>query len=240
MTIQNTIRTPRGTFVRLSGLDGRTFKEIRDNAKTMDVAIQGSGGWGGGVNLVAQNQAANVTQARVSAGYFKVFGIAPIIGREFTADEDRLGGPAVAVLSHRLWSRLFDGDRSAVGKTIMLRGESYLVVGIMPAGFTSGSPTDVWTPVRPNTSGEGGGINYSLYARVHPDVSVEQASAEMNQIVPPVLMPSDPKAAADTSITSAVVPLQYADTTDLRSPLLMLWGAVGIVLVIASSISRDC
>jgi len=233
VTIQSTIRTPRGTFVRLSGLDGRTFKEIRDNVKTMAVAIQGSGGWGGGVNLVAENQAANVTQARVSAGYFKVFGIAPFIGREFTADEDRLGGPAVAVLSHGLWSRLFDRDASAVGKTIMLRGESYTVVGIMPAGFTTGSPTDVWTPVRPNTSGEGGGTNYSLYARVHPEVSVEQASAEMNQIVPPVLLPSDPKAAAETSITSAVVPLQSAETTELRSPLLMLWGAVGIVLVIA-------
>ena len=233
VTIQNTIRTPRGTFVRMSGLDGRTFKAILDNVKTMDVAIQGSGGWGGGVNLVAQNQAANVTQARVSAGYFKVLGIAPLIGREFTPDEDRPGGPAVAVLSYTLWSRLFDRDASAVGKTIMLRGESYTVVGIMPAGFTSGAPTDVWTPVRPNTTGEGGGTNYTLYARVHPDVSLEQASAEMNQIVAPVLMPSDPKAAAETSVASAVVPLQFAETNELRTPLLMLWGAVGIVLVIA-------
>jgi predicted permease len=233
VTIQNTVRSPRGTFVRLSGLDGRMFKEIRDNVKTMDVAIQGSGGWGAGVNLVAQNRAANVTQARVSAGYFKVFGIAPLVGREFTADEDRLGGPAVAVLAYGLWSRLFDRNPSVVGKTIMLRGESYTVVGIMPAGFSAGSRTDVWTPVRPNTTGEGGGTNYTLYARVHPEVSVEQASAEMNQIVAPLLLPSDPKAAAETSAASAVVPLQLAETSDLRSPLLMLWGAVGIVLVIA-------
>jgi predicted permease len=233
VTIRNTIRSPRGTFVRMSGLDGRTFKAILDNVKTMDVAIQGSGGWGGGVNLVAQNQAANVTQARVSAGYFKVFGIAPLIGREFTADEDRRGGPAVAVLSHALWSRLFDRDSAAVGRTILLRGESYTVVGVMPAGFTTGSPVDVWTPVRPNTSGEGGGTNYSLYARVHPGVSIEQASAEMNQVVAPLLIPSDPKAAAVTTAASAVVPLQFAETNELRNPLLMLWGAVGIVLVIA-------
>lgn len=233
VTIQNTIRTPRGTFVRLSGLDGRTFKEIRDNAKTMDVAIQGSSGWGGGVNLVAQNQAANVTQARVSAGYFTVLGIPPFIGREFTPDEDRLGGPAVAVLSHDLWSRLFDRDPTAVGRTIMLRGELYTVIGVMPAGFTSGTRADVWTPVRPNTTREGGGTNYTLYARVHPDASVEQASAEMNLIVAPLLVPSDPKAAAETSATSAVVPLQQAETSELRNPLLLLWGAVGIVLVIA-------
>src|SRR4051812_13279777 len=161
VTIQNTIRSPRGTFVSLSGMDGRLFKEIRDNVKTMDVAIQGSGGWGVGVNLIAQNRAANVSQARVSAGFFKVLGIPPFMGREFTDEEDRIGGPAVAVLSYGLWSRVFERDPSAVGKVIMLRGEPYTVVGIMPAGFTSGSPTDVWTPVRPNTTGEGGGTNYS-------------------------------------------------------------------------------
>src|SRR5262245_41094956 len=233
VTIQSTIRNPRGTFVRYSGLNGRTFKEIHDNAKTMDVAIQGSGGWGVGVNLVAGNQAANVSQARVSAGFFKVFGVPAFMGREFTEEEDRVGGPAVAVLSYGLWARLFDRDPSAVGKTVMLRGESYEVVGVMPAGFTTGSPADVWTPVRPNTTGEGGGTNYSLYARVHRDVPVEQASAEMNLIVPPLWMPKDPKAAAETSITAAVVPLQLADTSDLRSPLFMLWGAVGIVLLIA-------
>ena len=233
VTIQNTIRTPRGTFVRLSGLDGRMFKEIRDNARTIDVAIQGSGGWGVGVNLVAQNQAANVSQARVSAGYFAVLGVPPFIGREFTAEEDLVGGPAVAVLSHQLWTRLFDRDPSAAGKTIMLRGESYTVVGVMPAGFTTGSPTDVWTPVRPNTTGEGGGTNYSLYARLRPGVSLEQASAEMHQIAAPLLVPSNPKAAAETTVTSGVVPLQLAETNTLRDPLLMLWGAVGIVLLIA-------
>ena len=233
VTIETTVRTPRGTFVRQSGLDGRTFMEIRDNAKTMDVAIQGAGGWGAGVNLVAQNQAANVSQARVSAGFFKVFGIAPFMGREFTGEEDRVGGPAVAVLSYGLWARLFDRDPAAVGKTVMLRGESYEVVGVMPQGFTTGSPADVWTPVRPNTDREGGGTNYTLYARVHPDVPVERASAEMNLIVPPLWMPKDPKAAAETSITAGVVALQRAETTELRAPLLMLWGAVGIVLLIA-------
>src|SRR4029078_126874 len=232
VTIQYTIRSPRGTFTRMSGMAGKMFKEIRDNVTTMDVAIQGSGGWGVGVNLIAGNQAANVSQARVSAGYFKVLGIAPFVGREFTADEDRVGGPAVAVLSYGLWSRVFDRDPSAVGKTVMLRGEPYTVVGIMPAGFTTGSETDVWTPVRPSTSGEGGGTNYAFYARVHPDAALEQASAELNQIVPPLLLPADPKAASETTATAAVVALQHAETSELRDPLLMLWGAVGIVLLI--------
>jgi len=237
VTLQTTIRSPRGTFTRASSIDGTLFKAIHDNATTMDTAVQGSGGWGAGVNLVADNHAANVAQARVSAGYFKVFGISPLAGREFTADEDREGGPAVAVLSYGLWSRLFDRDPAAVGKTIMLRGEPHIVVGIMPLGFTTGGRADVWTPVRPNTTHEGSGTNYSLVVRVHPGVSLQQASAEMNQIVPPVLVPpasatAPGDAAAPTTATAEVVPLQTADTREIRAPLLMLWGAVGIVLVI--------
>jgi predicted permease len=232
VTLQLTYKTPRGTFTRMQGINGATFKAIRDNAKTMDAAIQGSGGWGVGVNLIAQNQAANVSQSRVSAGFFNVLGIAPFMGREFSDEEDRVGGPAVAVLSYGLWSRVFDRDPAAIGKTIMLRGEPYTVVGIMPAGFTAGGETDVWTPVRPNVNREGGGTNYAIYLRVHADAAVPAASAEVNQIVPPVVVPPGSKAAADTTATAAVVPLQLAETGGIRDPLLMLWGAVGIVLLI--------
>ena len=130
--------SPRETGEDLSTLDGQTFLALRDDAQTIDVAAQGSGGWGVGVNMVAQGRAANVAQTRVSAGYFRVLGIAPFMGREFTADEDRPNGPAVAVLSHGLWTRVFGADPAIVGAPIMLRGEPYTVVGVMPAGFTGG------------------------------------------------------------------------------------------------------
>src|SRR4029453_13135230 len=106
--------------------------------------------------------------------------VKPIMGREFTADEDRQGGPAVAVLSHDLWARVFNGDRDILGRAIALRGEPYTGVGVMPAGFTTGVPTDVWTPVRPSTRGEGAGNNYGMIVRVRPGTSWGEANAEVD------------------------------------------------------------
>src|SRR5690349_21993423 len=81
--------------------DGRTWEALRDHVKLSDVAI--SSGGSGGVNLSLGDTASFVQQQRVSAGYFRVLGIAPMIGREFTAGEDKPGGAPVAVLSYRLW-----------------------------------------------------------------------------------------------------------------------------------------
>ena len=219
-----------GVFKRPQALDGGTFIALRDSAKTIDVAVQGSGGWGVGVNVVAQNVAANVMQSRVSANYFKVLGIPPFMGREFTADEDRPGGATVAVLSHALWSRVFNSDPNIIGSPMALRGEPYTVVGVMPAGFNSGTPTDVWTPVRSSATGEGGGIKLRAYARLRPGVPWEQANAEVAQIGPPAMEKMFRKG---TSVQCWLMPLQVAETGGIRQPLYMLWGAVGLVLLIA-------
>src|SRR5258708_35051801 len=94
-TIMTVATSPRGVSQTPSILDGATFLALRDNAKTIDVAVQGSGGWGVGVNMVAKNHAASVKQSRVSAGVFKVLRGPPVIGREFNADQHRPGGAAV-------------------------------------------------------------------------------------------------------------------------------------------------
>lgn len=150
-----------------TAVDGNTFLAVRDNATTVDAAVS-AGGFGGGVNLVTRDAAANVQQGRVSAGYFAVLGVRPFIGREFTGEEDRIGGPAVAVLSHGLWTRVFAANPGILGQSIQLKGEPYTVVGVMPEGFTTGSRADVWTPVRPSRSGEGGGSNYGMVVRPGP------------------------------------------------------------------------
>jgi predicted permease len=152
------------------------------------------------------------------------------MGREFTADEDRAGGPPVAMLSYLLWRRVFDGRPDIVGTPITLRGEPYMVVGVMPAGFTMGTPADVWTPLRPSPRGEGGGTNYGLYARLRPQVSWEEANAEVDRLAAPVFIGQFEKG---STISSSLMPLQQAQTDGLRQPLYMLWGAVGIVLLIA-------
>ncbi|HET9262768.1 MAG TPA: ABC transporter permease [Vicinamibacterales bacterium] len=212
-----------------ASVDGRAFLAIRDGATTVDVAASGSS-FGGGVNLVAGDRAANVGQGRVSAGYFAVLGIEPFIGREFNADEDRAGGQPVAVLSHDLWTRVFKGDPEMIGRTIQLRGEPYMVVGVMPEGFTTGTETDVWTPLQPSTTGEGGGTNYGMILRLRPGVGWEQATAEVTQLGWP--RPTD-GAGNDPAARRGLLPLQQGQTAEIRQPLLMLWGAVGLVLLIA-------
>jgi predicted permease len=189
-----------------------------------------SGDLGGGVNLVAGGVAASVDQRRVSAGYFAVLGVRPLVGREFNRDEDREGGQAVAVLSHALWTRAFAGDPGIVGRTITLRGEPYTVVGVMPRGFTTGTPTDVWTPLRPSTKGEGGGSNYGMIARLRDGATWEQASAEIGQLGSPAAREGYK---SDVTALTRLIPLQQEETSEIREPLMMLWGAVGLVLLIA-------
>ncbi len=230
VTMLTTSRSPRGVNTMPAALDGATFFAIRDNVTSLDAAVQGGGGWGVGVNMVAQDRAANVKQSRVSAGYFRVLGVPPLAGREFTADEDRAGGPPVAILSHDLWTRVFDARPDIIGRAISLRGEPYTIVGVMPSGFNSGTAADVWTPLRPNSTGEGGGINYEMYARLKPGATWEQASRELHQFAVPVMARQMSK---DALVECTVMPLQSAETDGIRQPLLTLWGAVGLVLLIA-------
>ena len=86
------------------------------------------------MSLVAQSRTISVAPQRVSAGYFRVLGVPPAIGREFTAEEDVIGGPALAILSDRIWRSAFNGDPSVVGQSILLKGEPHVVIGVMPAG----------------------------------------------------------------------------------------------------------
>jgi predicted permease len=157
---------------------GVTWELLRDGASAIDLAVVRGGAQR--VNLFAKDVARAVRQSRVGAGYFRVLGVPLALGREFTADEDRPGGPAVAVISHELWRDVFDADPSALGQALLLRGERYQVVGVAPAEFPNlGQPIDVFTPVRPARAGEGGGNNYMLIARIRADRSPAEAAAQL-------------------------------------------------------------
>src|SRR5207344_2233911 len=95
------------------GANGRMWFALRDHTTKVDGAVLGGTA---GVNLVASEHVAYVSQQRVSAGYFRVMGTPPLIGREFTADEDRAGGPSVVMLTYDVWQRLFGGSRDVLGK----------------------------------------------------------------------------------------------------------------------------
>ncbi|PYR57046.1 MAG: hypothetical protein DMF91_20450, partial [Acidobacteria bacterium] len=213
-----------------TGQTGSTWEHLRDGVTSLDLAATARGFGTTGVNMVAHGQAEYVKQQRVSAGFFRVFGVAPALGREFTVEEDRPNGPAAAILSDDLWRRVFGADSAIVGRALTLRGEPYPIVGVMPASFRGIAPADVWTPVRPWRRGEGGGQNYDIIARLKPGASWAQADAEVAVAGDPVMR--DLYQDARVTPRLHVVPLQRSITEDTRRPLFILWAAVGVVLLI--------
>jgi predicted permease len=211
--------------------NGATWLAMRGGVPGLDIALAAGSGAVSGVNLTSGDETAYVQQQRVSAGFFRVLGIPPALGREFTSDEDAPAGPSVVVLSYSLWSRILSADPNFVGRTITLGGEPFVVVGVMPDGFHSNAPADVWTPRRPATQGEGSGGNYSLVARLRPGAQwpdVEhQVDAIGNALVRERFHPPP-----DLRMTFRVVPWQQAVTRSVRQPLLVLWAAVLVVLLI--------
>ena len=183
------------------------------------------------VSLVAASRTLTVAPQRVSAGYFRVLGVPPAVGREFTAEEDVVGGPAVAVLSDRLWRSTFNGDQQVVGQSILLKGEPHVVVGVMPASFRNGDDADLWTPIRPSTRGEGGGNNYGLVARLKDGTSLSQASIEVGAAADSATR----NRTSDSGVTMShvLIPLQDEMADGVRTPLLFLSLAVGLVLLVA-------
>ncbi len=212
-----------------TSVDGVTWELVRDRVPSLDIALYG-GDFGGGVNMGVNGRGVFIHQQRVSAGFFHVLGIAPEAGREFIPAEDREGGAPAVILSHALWKRYFAGDYSAIGRAILLRGEPYTIVGIMPAGFRFDSEADVWTPLRPSTKGEGGGSNYGMIARLRPGTTTQQASAQL------ALLTDEVRASAsygkDSGVSIGIVSLQQGVTSDLREPLKILWIAVAAVFAL--------
>ncbi len=138
------------------------------------------GGFGNGVNLGVNGSGAFVHQARVSAGFFRVLGIAPLIGREFSSDEDRQGGPPVVILSHAVWTKYFGQDRDIIGRGIHLAGRAvYSRSASCPRVSDSTKMPICGRRCKPSKTGEGGGSNYGMIARLRPGANWEQARSQM-------------------------------------------------------------
>ncbi|MBV9302932.1 MAG: ABC transporter permease [Acidobacteriaceae bacterium] len=217
--------------------DGHQWELVRDGASLLDSAVFGSAA---GVNLFAAGRVEYVINQRVSANYFHVLGIGPLIGREFSREDDKPNGPALTILSYGLWQRVFHGDPKTVGRTIDLRGSPHTVIGIMPTGFHSLPPgtedvgtnaaADVWTPLHPSRSGEGSGTNYGIVARLKPGVTAAQANAQLNSILHEYF--ASKHFPPGVSAEERALQLQAGLTYDVRSSVYLMWVAVGLVLLI--------
>lgn len=225
--------TAVGSTIQFGGssVDGRLWDAVRTDAVAMmDLAAMADGSQR--VNFYAGERAASVSQARVGAGYFRVLGVMPASGREFTAEEDRPGGPAVAVISHALWESAFRTDPDTVGKSMLLRGEAYQIVGILPERFINpGEPADVFTPLRPSRSGEGGGSNYSVIARIRDGHSWADANGLLLTLSSPLFPPATTPQAPSRRLV--LRPFQDVYVEGTREPLNLLAGASAVVLLIA-------
>jgi putative ABC transport system permease protein len=223
-------RTPsQGTAGDEDAHTGKTWFLIRDAAKSFDAAA--FSGIATGVNFVGGARVEYVQQERVGADFFRVLGVAPALGRGFSPAEDQAGGPAVTILSHGFWERAFHGDAAAVGQTVLLRNEPYVVVGVMPRGFVTPGKADLWLPLLPAATGEGEDENYQIVTRLRAGVRWQEAAAELAVIGHGAFDDDQPESAEPRQL--ALVPLQGQLTGAVRRPLLVLWAAALFVLLIA-------
>jgi putative ABC transport system permease protein len=184
-------------------------------------------------NVTGSGDPERLEGRRVSATMFPLLGVEPQIGRVFTAAEDQSGAQRVVVLSYPLWQRRFGGDPGIIGQSLTLNGESYVVVGVMPARFQFPSSDDqAWVPIALTQQDAGNRNRHYLQVlgRLKPGVSLTQAQSEMSTIAAR-LQQQYPQSNAE--LGAVVQPLQEHLVGDIKPALLVLLGAVGLVLLIA-------
>jgi putative ABC transport system permease protein len=177
-------------------------------------------------NLTGDGNPERVAGLRASANLFPLLGVNPALGRAFSAAEDQPGNHRVAVISHDLWQRSFGGDANLTDKSLLLNGQRYAVVGVMPRGFQFYfSKIDVWVPIA-FTPQEAQDWNRILWVigRLKPNISQQQAQAQLEIITT--------EGKPDSTVGVNVVPLHKQLVGDLRSGLLIILAATGFVLLI--------
>jgi len=190
-------------------------------------------------NLTGDGEPEEITGQLATTNLFSVLGTNPVLGRTFTEDDGREGGPRVIVISYGLWQRRFGADKQIVGRQILVNEQPATVIGVMPATFgwhilgksRARKPADIWMPLQiTNELRERRGRFASAVARLKPGVSMDQAQHEM-QTIGARLAQQYPNFNTDWGVN--VVPLRTQMTGEIRRPLLILLGAVAFVLLIA-------
>jgi len=184
-----------------------------------------------GLNLGTGDRPEQVKTLQVSSGFFQVFGVSPAAGRTFTATEDVPNGPAVAVLTHDMWQSRLGGDPRTIGRPVLLNGQPYTVLGVLPKGFRSEPQAEIFLPLQADPLSTNQGHYLNVAARLKPGATLSAARAEM-KIAGERFRKDNPKW-MDKEESVAVTPMREAAVSDIRTALLVLLGAVGFVLLIA-------
>jgi len=183
------------------------------------------------ISLTGEGEPEVISNLAVSDGYFQILGVQPLLGRWFTAQEDTPGNDKVAILSEGLWRRRYGADPATVGRTIRVNNREFAIVGVMPAGFRfPQTKADLWQPLAINHKQVYPGRYLSTVGRLRENATIGTAQAEMN-LIAAQLQRERPDYDSKWGIT--LVGLREQAIGDVRTPLLVLQGAVGLVLLIA-------
>jgi len=185
-----------------------------------------------GFNLSGEGEPQRVQAAYADAGLFPLLGIRSVVGRLFVPEEDRTGSAPVVILGHRLWQSRYGGDPRLVGRSISLDNQRYTVVGVLPAGLQLSRSADLWMPFGQFNDDLTEHVHHEFVAiaRLKPGISLAQARDEVGRLhqQEAIAYPD-----AHRNFGVLVEPIQDAAAARLRTTLLVLFGAVGVVLLIA-------
>ena len=187
-----------------------------------------------GLDFTGQGEPVQVSAGLCNTELFAALGFQPTLGRSFSSAEDQYGGPALVVLTHGFWTRYFGGDSAILGKSIRLSGNSYTVIGVLPREYwLPGKPVDILASLRVVSplAAQFRGVHFlKTYFRLKPGTSIAQARAEMENVDRWLTLHYPEE---NTDFHRRLLPLRDAIVGDVRPELLVLFAAVGLVLLIA-------
>ncbi|HKQ73275.1 MAG TPA: ABC transporter permease [Blastocatellia bacterium] len=185
------------------------------------------------LDLTEGDEPERVAVGQVSASFFDTLGVPAALGRGFLAEDEQPGRNRVVIMNHELWLRRFGADRSVIGRTISLSGSPFEVVGVLPPSFRfPNEELALWIPLDPSAQGMQTRVNHflSVFARIKPEMTLQQAQAEMERIGAQLTREYPQE---NDNHTAFVIPLREQLVGDIRRPLLILFAAVGLVLAVA-------
>jgi macrolide transport system ATP-binding/permease protein len=222
---ESSIESPRWP---LSYPDFLDWRRLNKSFSSLDIYS------GAGFLLRAGTDTETVQGERVSGGFLTTLGVHPILGRDFNADEDRLGGPNVVILSYGAWIHRFGARRDVIGRTVDLDDQAYSIIGILPRSFTfapSGN-AEFWVPINTLSPHQYSRTFYSFMGvgRLRDGVNAQTAQAEMTAIAKTL---QQQYAITGRNLSASVLPLSEVFIGDVRPILLTLLAGAGLLLLIA-------
>ncbi len=212
-------------------VNGEQWELLRDNVPALLSAVSSSRP--SGVNLQSGAHAQYLQAGRISQHYLDVLGIQPIVGRNFSDTEDRPHGPKAAILTYNLWRNTFAANPNLVGQSILLKGEPYTVIGILPDGITTPQNADLYTALQATRGGEGSGTNFEAITRLRDGATWQEADTQINRAWSHRSVSYELANKPGAQVTYYSVPLQKGQAATLRPQALTLMLAAAFILLIA-------